>query len=406
MLKISPQRCLKKKRKKMNLDLTSYTRTDLEKLFKLSTPYTSSDIIEKESVIRAQLLSAEDMQPVLKVQLTDFLTSAKEKLTVEPILLKQMNASIPAYLEPMVQGTVNPYQRRIMIKNVNIDTIFRPNYITTTSTDFHISLPESLRNVVSMKLTSMEFPLMHNQYSASLQSSQFTFTANLATGSITKVLYIPDGSYQSDVFENMMNNVFISQGFPYMILEVRKQGQVRIRARLATEGVSVFTAGTYFSPAFTFNIDFSVDSVRPSGTAGWNMGFRSPTYLSSSILDYETGITYKSQIIGESMFGSCIENYIFIEVDDFHNNFQTDTLQSSVGTSYIGNNLLARVAINSGSLTTMQLAPSDAVFRKREYFGPVRLERLHIRVLNRYGEVIDLNGNDLSFVLEFEIVYS
>ena len=99
-------------------------------------------------------------------------------------------------------------------------------------------------------------------------------------------------------------------------------------------------------------------------------------------------------------------NYVFMEVDDFHNNFQTDTIQSSVGTSYIGNNLLGRIGINSGSLTVMQSYPSDGVYRKREYFGPVRLERLHVRLLNRYGEVLDLTGNDFAFVLEFEIVYS
>jgi len=46
------------------------------------------------------------------------------------------------------------------------------------------------------------------------------------------------------------------------------------------------------------------------------------------------------------------------------------------------------------------------VFQKREYFGPVRLDKLHFRLLTRFGEVVDLGAADFSFVLEFTTVYS
>jgi hypothetical protein len=191
-----------------------------------------------------------------------------------------------------------------------------------------------------------------------------------------------------------------------MMFEATHQNRIVLRTRLAAEGASVYAEGDYASPEFTFTVVFSVEGRRPSGTAGWNMGFRLAEYDSTSYTSYETGVTYPSYLVGESTFGSVVEQYLFLEVDDFHNNFQTDTIQSSIGTSYIGNNLMGRITLNTGPFTVVDSSPADGVFRKREYFGAVRLERLHIRLLNRYGEVVALNGNDFSFVLEFEIIYS
>jgi hypothetical protein len=43
--------------------------------------------------------------------------------------------------------------------------------------------------------------------------------------------------------------------------------------------------------------------------------------------------------------------------------------------------------------------------RTREYFGPVDIQRLDVRLLDEYGRVIDLNGIDWSFSLAFEKLY-
>ena len=48
---------------------------------------------------------------------------------------------------------------------------------------------------------------------------------------------------------------------------------------------------------------------------------------------------------------------------------------------------------------------SDGIFKKREYFGPIKLEKFKIRILNKYGEVINLKQNDFSFVLEIKQLY-
>lgn len=387
----------------MNLDLNAYNNDELEKLFKLPQIYTLDDVSEKEYNIRSRLLK-EDMDSQLLSKLNEFFHLAKMRLVNDLVIVKSVPTSIASNIEPYVQGTINPHQRRTMVKQINIDTIFRTNYDKTSSADFVVLLPDALRNVISMKLTTIEFPNMIYHFTA--KSNFFEITSNLASSIVTKTIYIPEGAYQSNMFEITMNNVLTSNGFPYLVMEVTIQGRIRIRARLAGEGPSVYVSGDYYFPEFTFRIVMTPDSLHPHRTAGWNMGFRKAYYNSSSTTDYSTGLTYPAFIEGESTYGSTVDNYIFMEVDDFHNNFQTDTIQSSVGQSYIGKNILGRISINGNSLTFIESTPADAVFRKREYFGPVRLERLHIRLLNKYGEVLNLNENDYSFVLEFETVYS
>jgi hypothetical protein len=66
----------------------------------------------------------------------------------------------------------------------------------------------------------------------------------------------------------------------------------------------------------------------------------------------------------------------------------------------LSNNVLARVSV-------LELGFQGIVrtHKRREYFGAVRLEKLRVRLLDRFGRVVDLAGSDWSFVLEIKQVY-
>jgi len=46
------------------------------------------------------------------------------------------------------------------------------------------------------------------------------------------------------------------------------------------------------------------------------------------------------------------------------------------------------------------------VTEPREYFGPVDIQRLHIRLLDDHGRVLDMNNTNYSFCLTFKMVYN
>ena len=41
----------------------------------------------------------------------------------------------------------------------------------------------------------------------------------------------------------------------------------------------------------------------------------------------------------------------------------------------------------------------------RRYTGPINISKLHIKILDKFGNIIDLNNMDYSITLELEILY-
>ena len=145
------------------------------------------------------------------------------------------------------------------------------------------------------------------------------------------------------------------------------------------------------------------------------MGFRKPYYkitfenkVINNIKNSSTAVIYNGYLQSESSYGSSLQNYIFLDINDFNQNEITDAFVSSVNNQkneYIGNNILARISVSSSFYSTLFDNASDKIFKQRDYLGPVRLNKLHIRLLNKFGDIVDLNENDFSFALELSIIY-
>ena len=128
------------------------------------------------------------------------------------------------------------------------------------------------------------------------------------------------------------------------------------------------------------------------------MGFRDLTY------------TFDTSLVAEAAFGT-VSVYVFLDLDDFNRNYVSNTIVSTnqrvvaakpsptTATSYIGNTVIARIVLSPDSNTFVADNGSDMVFKKREYFGPVRLDKLRVRLLDKFGYVVNLQ-EDFSFLLE------
>ena len=88
-------------------------------------------------------------------------------------------------------------------------------------------------------------------------------------------------------------------------------------------------------------------------------------------------------------------------IDDFNKNYSstlTSPFQESVFTDQ---NAIAKVPNNPN------LINFDDIFyqSKRSYFGPVNIKKIHVRLLDELGRVVDLNNNDFSFSIQLEQLY-
>jgi hypothetical protein len=91
-------------------------------------------------------------------------------------------------------------------------------------------------------------------------------------------------------------------------------------------------------------------------------------------------------------------------VDDYNKNSLAETISSSVGDVFIGNDILGRLSIEN-SPNEIMINQSDKIFRQRDYLGPITLRKLNIRLLNRFGDPIDINNNDFSMAFELKVLY-
>jgi hypothetical protein len=418
----------------MNLDLeiTNYKISDLETFFKLPPNYTEEIVKEREESIKSKILNSDELSKENKNNISTFLSKARQLLINKqaPVIKHEDPPIIHTKHEEFIPSELNPLEKRTTTKTLCVDTLFRENYSKTLSTDYIYKLPVYINNIVSIQLTSFEFPNMINFFSTDNNSNTFEIGLyNVNTGEfdssgnqlLTDVSYtivIPDGNYMSNTFQNIMNNIFQSTdsiGLKFLKVEVGLQTNTIIRINnsdIDTIGSFPYdVSDNFYSPDFYFQLNFAIENKPLYKTAGWMMGFREESYTVTqdnyyiSLIDSLTPIVYEGYLSSESSYGSTLDNYIFLEIDDYHNNFPTNTFVSTNTNSYIGKNILARIVLTSGANTIITDNASDCIFKKREYFGPIKLEKFRIRILNRFGDVIQLKQNDYSFVLELKQLY-
>jgi hypothetical protein len=328
--------------------------------------------------------------------------------------------------------------RKTTTRVLSIDSLFRKNYQSTKSTDFTYNLPDPINKVTSLKIASIEFPNSWYTFSTENGSNSFIITLyncptpddrlneGITYDQVTiNTIIIPDGNYRSDLLAASINNIFSNSrnGLEYLffdINEINAKCVFRTKVKGDTNGDN-YIIKYEENPDFYFTVDFVVPSMPKNPlykNAGWMMGFKQPFYtinLNSAtpktVIDGapNDGVDYVYYWYqeSESSYGSSIQNYIFLEIDDFNRNSTANTFFSkTINDAYLGNNIMGRITVTSGINTIVTMDGGNLLFKTREYFGPIRLEKLHIRLIDKYGDPVNLEGNDFSFMLEIEQLYS
>ena len=146
---------------------------------------------------------------------------------------------------------------------------------------------------------------------------------------------------------------------------------------------------THFELDFTNPVDANSP---PMKTLGWLLGFRNRKYEGSHIYQSEAAV---------DLAGS---KYFFLAINDF-NPCVHDVVTVLYENSFLQHNILARIPMREGKGVVLFDDCTDKITKKRHYFGPVNIDKLHIKLIDEYGMPIDLLGMDYSFALEFQILY-
>jgi len=333
------------------------------------------------------------------------------------------------YNNKYVGGLVNPIKRETLITTLILNSKFRDFYINNidkkegiykapekykynnydtekcyeeesfgqkgTTTDFVVELEEPFSNVISMRLSGLE--LVNGYYSISEYLGTNVFSVSVISHCGKKlqenIIKIPDGVYNID---SLVKNINCSFTEEHLDISVE---------------YDELSQKLFFQLPSHMHDSFEIDFRNPHNiernlyyNLGWMIGFRKQKYTfeHDSIKFHHTiGIYGETSVnfIGTSFFLLC--------VDDFNNNY-SKVVSYNPGTKYSHNirNVLATIPNAVQTNEILFEDSSDRINKRRQYFGPVSIKKLHINILDEYGRPLNNTHADLSIKLEIETLNS
>jgi len=229
----------------------------------------------------------------------------------------------PKSISDKVDG-VNPFYKTTIKKLFCINSKFRIDYCSTTSSNFLVDLYYPLKNVISMRLVSIQIPQSWYNISAKLGNNIFFVRIN--SGSWTS-FKIDDGNYDPFLLRDVINRLLSTGLF----------SNLKIAYNQLTNKFSFYIDDVLSTDTYDISFDLSTcaDGCKYKNTLGWIMGFRNKIYngLKGSL---------KNMITGEGLYDNGSNRYIYVVVDDFNKNVN-DHIIVNLDKSYLNKNILSKV---------------------------------------------------------------
>jgi hypothetical protein len=301
---------------------------------------------------------------------------------------KYTNKVGSTFSNAVAPGYLNSIKRVTHFFNLNLNTCFRSNYYNSNPCNFQYIIPAEIKNVVSLRLASIEIPNSWYLFSTIKTNNIFEIEIN-NNGTITNYeIIIPDGNYDNNTLPDYLNNTYFynsgqSNDLTYIEYSID-----------AYSSKSKFNLTGIYPSNFCFTIKFNKETNNNiMNTFGWIIGFRLATY--KSITNY---------IESEGIFDGGGDRYIYVSIDDYQYNNNTLNMVC-FDNSIMEKNIIAKIPMVNGKLSLIVDDNTSPLTKTRKYNGPVNIRNLFIKILDQYGEIIDLNNMDYSLTLELELLY-
>jgi hypothetical protein len=276
-------------------------------------------------------------------------------------------------------GTINPLTIKTYKTVIAIDTRFRDNYESTSSSNFIITLPINLKKVLSMQVVNYQLP--YTIYSLSKKTGSNSFYVN------NSLIEIMDGGYD----ENSL------------IQEINKQLPTDIsltynpiNSKFSFSGSSIFSLNFDYFENNQMCYNLANNITKNQLTLGWILGFRNISTIKNIVKKYEGSTSYEA----ENCYDGGVSNkYYLLSIDDYQNNHNNAFVSAFKYQSLTDNNILCKMT------NSKEDGMKTILYPKRIYFGPTNINKLHIKIYDEYGRILDVNNGDLSIELECEILY-
>ena len=381
-----------------DLNVNSYKTCELYDFFSIHDKSTEKDLANAYSKKKEQAHTIYDRSQ--RVAFETFLNDAFDIVRAELAPPTAQALTLPK--RPNAGG---PPEKSLPIQYLlTVDSTFRTNKDTSTSTDFVVDLPMKFERVTKIEMVSSEIPLTSYNFSKAQDTHQFDIafyaSADDTEAAVTKTFTIPDGAWYASELAEFINDVLGGvDHYIHLLYSVDDQSgrsMFRFRTDDELEDDDLSSSARTYSHYKIYNTSTLVTFEK---SCLFTLGFIE-TDVENMISEETTfdygNYTYTGALVSSSVFGVTFDDYYYIYMNDFVNNGPNHQLIGIQDEGYIGNNIIGRITI-SGSSFTRNVGGGSYV--TRTYFGDVRIRKLHIKILNKYGDVVDLGYSNVVLLI-------
>lgn len=325
---------------------------------------------------------------------------------------------LPASHIEYEQGTINPLKKRHIKRRLMIHTKFRENYNYSKSTDYILSLPFPLKHIVSLKLTSIEIKNAYYNISKFYNNDTFLiktydFSNNEQQNVEEIAIQLERGFYDENTLADHLNNVIFTEQNNLNLIQCYYD--ILLGKFVFKRDFEEVPEDDEENPVKRFEIRFIPEQKEcdeeefREKSLGWLMGFTKQDYTwDEDYINIENAQEQRVPTGYVSDINAQFEmNYLLLNINEFNHHyiepiiipFYNHTMNKSQHT-------IAKIQLPKTRQTMINLIDTGHIFLKREYTGPVEIDKLQIQLTDEYGRIVDLNGLDYSFTLELEQLYT
>lgn len=438
-----------------DLDVNNYSIDDLISFFKLENTFCLEDLVKKEFDLSTEILSVDNTtySPKYKFDIINFIKSGKEVLTsfhneLKSITeikkninkLNKLNKDDPLTIGQIINplGQHQTLQHSIIPKdNINgynydvttsvyvFNTSARNDFYNTKPVNSTYELPIKWKNVISITLSAVTIPNVMYAFNFEEGTNQIYIKED-NTG-LSSIITLPVGNYspyslsvsEASFPDTLTTSINEQLGIlaPYRFevtidLSNRKttitnNTNTFTMITLNKNQTAIFNEKEIFVSCNDFSTKFDIDyGVNPPkktsipvetyvNTMGYLMGFREIVYYG------------KTSYTSESLFNNIYSNYLYFVLEDYTGSQTITNTYGMLGDGGIlKNNILGVIPISSGIFSSTFDNNANFIYKKREYFGPVNISRISIKLLNNKGNLVNLHDTNFNFTLQVKSIYN
>jgi hypothetical protein len=428
-----------------DLDVNNYSIDDLLGFFKLKDNYNENDIERRVSEMTKEILASftSSHNEKYKFDIMNFIKLAKDilissyyeiqnKIEMEKkIHIKKHNNNVGKIINPLANhpaletqsipsNDISGYRHNRNVSLYVFNTASRDNFFGSVSTNSTFLLPTKLKNVISISLASVQIPNVMFAFSAERGTNQLYIFED--TTNLNAVVTIPDGNYAKTQIPLLAS--LVAEMAPTLEFVINKQVLGIINPLLYRFKV-IFDPATNFitirNTTHTFSMNTlkrnlqdinycdpysnpkpNLDNVDPKlnikpsqyiDTLGYLLGFREVHYSGAQ------------SYTGEATFSNDYSTYLYFALNDYTGSQQISSAYGVLQNSLIEDNILALIPLNGLAFNFVFDNNANFIYKKRDYYGPVDISKITIKLLNQTGKVVNLLNNNFSFSLKVTSIY-